>query len=67
MTTTGTSGEPFRGVLDAAVEHERTPHDAFPDVGYPIGDRRTTGTYSVDDGSGHVQHRGVPPGTPPEA
>ena len=67
MTTTGISGEPLRGVLDAAVEHERTPDEAFTDVGHPIDDGRITWAWLTDDGPGFVPQPGVHPEAPPEA
>jgi hypothetical protein len=67
MTTTGTSGEPLRGVLDAAAEHERTPYEAFPDVGHRIDDGRITRDWLTDDEPGLVPQPGVHPEASPEA
>ena len=66
MTTTGTSGEPFRDVLDAAVEHERTPYEAFPDVEYRVEDGRNAGTWLTDDELGYAQPLRVLPEGPSE-
>jgi hypothetical protein len=64
MATTGTSGEPFRGVLDVAVEHEWTPYEAFPDVEYRVEDGRNAGIWLTDDEPGYVQPLGVLPEGP---